>query len=123
MLGHHSQLCRVLPEDVCIFGRAVGLHQLGKFYDGYVGLSDHATLRANPGAFEWDEDLPASYHGKACGISFADGHSEIHSWKVASTMPPLAVGELTGGKGSGQTWLAPYSKDVSWMQDVTARPK
>ncbi len=82
-----------------------------------------ATLHANPGAFEWDEDLPASYHGTACGISFADGHSEIHSWKVASTMPPLAVGALTGGKGSGQTWLAPYSKDVSWMQDVTARPK
>jgi len=26
-------------------------------------------------------DLPASYHGGACGIAFADGHSEIHMWK------------------------------------------
>ncbi|HEY3853610.1 MAG TPA: prepilin-type N-terminal cleavage/methylation domain-containing protein [Verrucomicrobiae bacterium] len=25
-------------------------------------------------------DVPASNHNKACGISFADGHSEIHKW-------------------------------------------
>jgi prepilin-type N-terminal cleavage/methylation domain-containing protein/prepilin-type processing-associated H-X9-DG protein len=26
-------------------------------------------------------DFPASYHNRACGFSFADGHSEIHKWK------------------------------------------
>jgi prepilin-type N-terminal cleavage/methylation domain-containing protein/prepilin-type processing-associated H-X9-DG protein len=26
-------------------------------------------------------DTPAFYHNKACGFSFADGHSEIHKWK------------------------------------------
>lgn len=26
-------------------------------------------------------DLPGSNHGGACGISFADGHSEVHMWK------------------------------------------
>jgi prepilin-type N-terminal cleavage/methylation domain-containing protein/prepilin-type processing-associated H-X9-DG protein len=25
-------------------------------------------------------DFPASYHNGACGLSFADGHSEIHKW-------------------------------------------
>ncbi len=25
-------------------------------------------------------DVPASYHNRACGFSFADGHSEIHKW-------------------------------------------
>ncbi len=25
-------------------------------------------------------DLPASYHNGACGISFADGHAEVHKW-------------------------------------------
>jgi prepilin-type N-terminal cleavage/methylation domain-containing protein len=25
-------------------------------------------------------DIPASYHDRACGFSFADGHSEIHRW-------------------------------------------
>jgi prepilin-type N-terminal cleavage/methylation domain-containing protein len=82
------------------------------------------TKAASPGAYEWNEDLPASYHNRACGLSFADGHSEIHRWREGSTMPPLAPdGVLAGGKGSGQQWLAPYSQDVAWMQDVTARPK
>ncbi len=26
-------------------------------------------------------DVPANYHNRACGFSFADGHSEIHKWK------------------------------------------
>ncbi len=25
-------------------------------------------------------DIPASYHNRACGFAFADGHSEIHKW-------------------------------------------
>jgi prepilin-type processing-associated H-X9-DG protein len=25
-------------------------------------------------------DAPSSYHNGACGIAFADGHSEIHRW-------------------------------------------
>jgi len=87
--------------------------------DGYPT----STTQGSPAAYQWNEDLPASYHGQACGISFADAHSEIHGWKVASTMPPLVQGVLQGGKGSGQIWLAPYSQDVAWMQNVTARPK
>jgi len=26
-------------------------------------------------------DVPASYHGKACGFGFADGHAEIKKWR------------------------------------------
>ena len=49
-------------------------------------------------------DYPASYHNGACGISFADGHAEIHKWtdttvlKIANTMP-------FGGGGSYAPWL------------------
>jgi len=25
-------------------------------------------------------DFPASYHNGAAGLSFADGHSEVHRW-------------------------------------------
>jgi prepilin-type N-terminal cleavage/methylation domain-containing protein/prepilin-type processing-associated H-X9-DG protein len=32
--------------------------------------------------------LPASYHNGAAALSFADGHSETHRWKYASTRPP-----------------------------------
>ena len=34
-------------------------------------------------------DYPGSYHGGAGGLSFADGHSEIHKWKDSRTTPPL----------------------------------
>jgi prepilin-type N-terminal cleavage/methylation domain-containing protein/prepilin-type processing-associated H-X9-DG protein len=36
---------------------------------------------------EWIR-LPASWHNGAATFSFADGHSETHAWKCASTMPP-----------------------------------
>jgi len=81
------------------------------------------TTPSQPGAYKWNEDLPASYHNRACGLSFADGHSEIHKWLEGSTCPPLVPGQLTGGKGSGTTWPCPYSKDMTWMQDHTVRPK
>jgi prepilin-type N-terminal cleavage/methylation domain-containing protein/prepilin-type processing-associated H-X9-DG protein len=86
-------------------------------------MSGAETLSSgvSPSAYEWNEDLPASYHNNAGGLSFADGHSEIHRWRDPRTMPPISLGALSGGKGSGQQWLAPYSPDVAWMQDVTAR--
>jgi prepilin-type N-terminal cleavage/methylation domain-containing protein/prepilin-type processing-associated H-X9-DG protein len=95
----------------------------GNFLTDMSGYPCSLYANGNPGLYEWNEDLPASYHGQACGISFADGHSEIHRWRDGRTMPPLSPGVLTGGKGSGQTWPAPYSVDVAWMQDHTARPK
>ena len=36
---------------------------------------------------EWIR-LPASWHNGAATFSFADGHTETHPWKCASTMPP-----------------------------------
>jgi prepilin-type N-terminal cleavage/methylation domain-containing protein/prepilin-type processing-associated H-X9-DG protein len=95
----------------------------GNFMTDMQGYPCRLYPNGNPGLYEWNEDLPASYHSGACGISFADGHSEIRRWQDPKTMPPLASGALTGGKGSGKTWPAPYSKDVAWMQDRTARPK
>ncbi|HWI57769.1 MAG TPA: prepilin-type N-terminal cleavage/methylation domain-containing protein, partial [Bacillota bacterium] len=40
-------------------------------------------------------DFPASYHNKACGFSFSDGHSEIKRWRDARTMPPVTGKDLT----------------------------
>jgi len=34
-------------------------------------------------------DLPASYHNRAGGLAFADGHSEIKRWRDPRTMPPI----------------------------------
>ena len=34
-------------------------------------------------------NTPATYHNGAGGISFADGHSEIHKWRGAATKIPV----------------------------------
>jgi prepilin-type N-terminal cleavage/methylation domain-containing protein len=60
-------------------------------------------------------DFPASYHNRACGFSFTDGHSEIRKWTDARTVPVLRVGQpLTLGQPS------PNNQDVAWLQDRTS---
>ena len=57
-------------------------------------------------------DAPASYHGRACGFAFADGHSEIHRWKDGRTI-------VTGSSFSAVTF-SPINQDVTWMQERTS---
>ncbi len=73
----------------------------------------------SPASYNW-LDLPASYHGKAGGLSFADGHAEIHRWRDPRTMPPLITGGLTFNGYSAIP--SPRNQDVAWMQDRTTRP-
>ena len=63
------------------------------------------------------EDLPASYHGNACGMGFADGHAAIHKWLENSTAQPI-LKQQRNGPG---TFPAPNSRDILWMfQHVSA---
>lgn len=48
-------------------------------------------------------DLPASYHCGAAGISFADGHSEIHKWRSRVSIQPVRM--------SGGFTALPFSSD------------
>ena len=52
--------------------------------DGYF-LNNPTGIQNNWG------DTPASYHNGAGGISFADGHSEIHKWRGAATRIPVRL--------------------------------
>jgi prepilin-type N-terminal cleavage/methylation domain-containing protein len=80
--------------------------------DGWWITMVGADLNTNPG--EW-EDVPSSLHNRACGFSYADGHSEIHKWRVASTVVPVRKDYLPG------TISAPHSQDIMWMiQHVSA---
>ena len=63
-------------------------------------------------------DLPGFYHGRACGFSFADGHSEIHVWRDPRTMPPLVP------EGSvNDRFASPNNSDIAWFQQHATRPK
>ncbi|MGA2246319.1 MAG: prepilin-type N-terminal cleavage/methylation domain-containing protein [Verrucomicrobiota bacterium] len=44
------------------------------------GLNDAAFAFTMADA-EW-KDAPGSYHNGACGLAYADGHSEIHKWQA-----------------------------------------
>lgn len=59
-------------------------------------------------------DFPGSYHGGAGGISFADGHSEIHRWKDARTTPAI-------GKLYSLNVPSANNQDVYWMMDHSTR--
>ena len=54
-------------------------------------------------------DFPASYHNGAAGLSFADGHSEIHQWK-GSKIKTFGKGANTGLNVSAGDSL----NDVKW---------
>jgi prepilin-type processing-associated H-X9-DG protein len=51
--------------------------------DGYLEMNLSIPL--------WP-DLPGSYHNGAMGVSFADGHTELHQWVTAFTMVPVRYG-------------------------------
>ncbi len=59
-------------------------------------------------------DYPASYHNRAGGLSFADGHSEIRKWVDSRTTPPIRAGVELGVVSS------PNNKDVMWIQERTS---
>jgi prepilin-type N-terminal cleavage/methylation domain-containing protein/prepilin-type processing-associated H-X9-DG protein len=56
-------------------------------------------------------DVPASYHGGSGGFSFADGHSEIHKWRDARTMPPIGTARhrVSSANNPDCYWLADHS--------------
>jgi prepilin-type N-terminal cleavage/methylation domain-containing protein/prepilin-type processing-associated H-X9-DG protein len=65
-------------------------------------------------------DMPGIYHNRACGFSFADGHSEIKKWLDARTAPPQKRQTLIFD-GSTET-PSPRNVDVAWLQDHSTRP-
>ncbi len=61
-------------------------------------------------------DLPGSYHNRAGGLSFADGHSETRRWVDFRTIPPLVGGGLIP-----DIVASPGNKDVIWLQERCTR--
>ncbi len=86
----------------------------------WVTLDEHADS-INDGFFingvnstAWG-DTPSSYHGGACGFSFADGHAEIHKWKSATSMYTVQY----IAQGGNKTFDALGKQDWQWYKDRT----
>ena len=61
-------------------------------------------------------NISASYHNKAGGVAFADGHAEIHKWRDSRTTAPMGTSQLN--------WIvsSPNNPDVLWLQLHTTVP-
>lgn len=68
-------------------------------------------------------DSPASYHGGSGGLSFADGHSELHRWRSQFVLQAPLVGQ-------NRPYPTPVSSapdpaalraDVLWLQEHATR--
>jgi len=91
-------------------------------------LIDEREDSINDGLFQTDlvdrgasariVDFPASYHGRAAGILFADGHAEIKRWTDTRTTPPLNPNSLIP-----LNVPSPNNPDVAWIQERSSSHK
>ncbi len=56
-------------------------------------------------------DYPASHHNRAGGLSFADGHAEIHKWHDARTVKPVTFQPLQ------LVVPSPHNRDMVYMSE------
>ena len=59
-------------------------------------------------------DVPASYHGGAAAIAFADGHAELHHW-VGSMINQPITGKILQYIASDDSVV-----DLNWLQQRTS---
>jgi len=98
-----SDIVKPVPSDLIVFAD----EHPDSLNDGWM-ITDVETPNM------W-EDLPASYHGNACGFGFADGHSETHKWREGSTAQPVLKVQRNGFN------VPAGSRDIQWMfQHVSA---
>ena len=61
-------------------------------------------------------DLPASYHHRAGGFSFVDGHAEIKAWQDQRTIPPVVNDGYVR-----DIFTSPNNPDIRWLQERATR--
>jgi len=91
------------------------------FVDEHPDSINDGWLIANVDSTTVWEDLPASYHNRSCGFSFADGHAEIHRWQEGSTCAPVLkpLSSVTSyALRPGET-----GKDIQWMFAHATAPR
>jgi prepilin-type N-terminal cleavage/methylation domain-containing protein len=74
-----------------------------------------------PAQWRFHYDYPGSYHNRAGGFSFADGHAEIKRWRDERTVPPVQSG--TSLFYSQEYMASPRNQDIYWMQERSTRKK
>ena len=91
------------------------------FTDEHPDAIDDNILYVDPtlinGTGQFTE-LPSSDHNGADGISFADGHAEIHKWRDGKTVRPVIYQTVIG---VNQRVDVTGSPDLAWLAQHTPR--
>ncbi len=91
------------------------------FIDEHPDSIDDEILYVNPaekngtGVFT---ELPASYHNSACGVSFADGHAELHKWvdpKTIHNVTYTTINQVNVTLSPDLAWLAQRTPNAPGM--------
>ena len=107
-----TDFIKISPSDVFLFlDMREDSIDWGNFATDMRGWPDHPEQASF-------YDLPASYHHRAGGFSFVDGHAEIKHWRDDRTMPPLVSGGLIPDQ-----YPSPGNPDVLWLQEHATRPR
>jgi prepilin-type N-terminal cleavage/methylation domain-containing protein/prepilin-type processing-associated H-X9-DG protein len=77
----------------------------GIFYDDPRAADGNGTLI----------EIPSSYLGGGCGVSFADGHAEVHKWTTSAFVVPVRYIHYPPNPGITYTGNA----DLAWLAQHT----
>ena len=111
------------PSDLIVFTEESGLDLgVGSQMDGWLQVDNAYVATAGTYAPSANfPDVPGSYHKWGCGMSFSDGHSEVHKWLTgilkipvtAHMSPPANYSASTGIPAGNPT--GPTAGDWMWF--------
>lgn len=85
--------------------------------DGFLQVNDNGQDGYWP-------DIPGSYHTWDCGMSFADGHAEMHKWLTTALHIPIVSGKGWNSGGAAPIVIGgPQNADYIWWVQHTAAPE
>ncbi len=91
-----SDIVRPTPANAFVFAD----ESPATINDGYLQIGLNTP---------WFPDVPACYLEGGCGLSFADGHGEIHRWQTSVLLIPVRQGyslsNISGVTANNADWL------------------
>jgi len=101
-----SQMVKLPPSNVFVF------------LDEREDSIDDGYYAVNMDRSRWElVNFPGSFHNGAGGLSFADGHTEIHRWVDPRTTPPFQKGKKR------EFTVMNNNRDLTWLQNHATEAK
>jgi prepilin-type N-terminal cleavage/methylation domain-containing protein len=101
-----SQMSKLPPSQALVF------------LDEREDSIDDGYYAVNMDRARWElVNFPGSFHNRAGGLSFADGHTEIHRWVDPRTTPAFKKGQKR------EFTVMTNNRDLTWLQDHATERK